>query len=224
MSKFIDLTGQKYNRLTCKAYDKIRGAWVCECECGNIRTVTRYALIHGTIKSCGCFRKATTGYRLSTTRNRKSAFEYLYVQYKSRASNKKREFSISKDDFAMLTKQNCFYCGEEPKLSYNPTTLAHKEPYIYNGLDRIDSSKGYSIENVVPCCKHCNVAKNSMTTDEFMDWIEKVYKHSFRQQFILYPISHSFLLFSLYKTNMPPCPESMFAESVQVAMLYADYA
>ena len=46
-----------------------------------------------------------------------------------------------------------------------------------NGIDRIDSNKGYSFDNVVACCKYCNGAKNTMTQEEFKEWIKRVYEH-----------------------------------------------
>ena len=45
-----------------------------------------------------------------------------------------------------------------------------------NGIDRIDSSKGYTVENSVACCKYCNTAKNTMSVDEFLKWIGRVYE------------------------------------------------
>ena len=48
-----------------------------------------------------------------------------------------------------------------------------------NGLDRIDSSKGYSSENTVPCCKYCNTAKNTMSVNEFMEWVKRIYSYNF---------------------------------------------
>ena len=44
-----------------------------------------------------------------------------------------------------------------------------------NGLDRVDNNKGYTIDNVVPCCKRCNYAKNNQTPREFKEWVKKVY-------------------------------------------------
>jgi len=49
--------------------------------------------------------------------------------------------------------------------------------FIYNGLDRIDSKAEYTIDNVVACCRRCNVAKNDMSAQEFMGWAQKVYEH-----------------------------------------------
>ena len=43
-----------------------------------------------------------------------------------------------------------------------------------NGIDRIDSTKDYEEDNVHPCCKHCNFAKNSRTDDEFKVWIKLI--------------------------------------------------
>jgi hypothetical protein len=49
-------------------------------------------------------------------------------------------------------------------------------------LDRIDSSKGYSISNVVPCCATCNKAKLAMPRDEFLGWIDRVYQFQHRSE------------------------------------------
>ena len=63
MPKFIDLKGQKINRLTAlqyiKGYDKKtgQGQWECLCECGNITHVTTQNLFYGRVKSCGCYKK-----------------------------------------------------------------------------------------------------------------------------------------------------------------------
>ena len=48
-----------------------------------------------------------------------------------------------------------------------------------NGIDRVDSSKGYVEDNVVSCCKYCNTAKNTMSRDEFFKWIKRVYEYNY---------------------------------------------
>jgi len=37
------------------------------------------------------------------------------------------------------------------------------------GIDRWDNSQGYLADNVVPCCKDCNRAKNTRTPREFVE-------------------------------------------------------
>lgn len=38
--------------------------------------------------------------------------------------------------------------------------------YFYNGIDRLDNTKGYTPENSVACCKHCNSLKGDRLTPE----------------------------------------------------------
>ena len=59
MGKFIDLTGQKYNKLT--VIEKVESKnshsqWRCLCECGNETIVSSDKLKNGHTKSCGCER------------------------------------------------------------------------------------------------------------------------------------------------------------------------
>jgi hypothetical protein len=46
--------------------------------------------------------------------------------------------------------------------------------YVYNGLDRKNSQKGYTIRNVVPCCGVCNHAKHTMNYKDFIAWLDRV--------------------------------------------------
>lgn len=64
MSKLIDLTGNKYGRLTVLQKDNNRKTnsgsyWICKCDCGNIKSVKSSSLRRGEIQSCGCLFKET---------------------------------------------------------------------------------------------------------------------------------------------------------------------
>lgn len=57
MAKKIDLTGQKFGRLTVIKRNGSRNQkslWECECECGNHTYVTADKLKSGKTRSCGC--------------------------------------------------------------------------------------------------------------------------------------------------------------------------
>lgn len=64
MSKTIDMRGQVFGKLTVirkvpgiiqKWSGSTHGArWECQCSCGNVVSVVRTSLVHGTTKSCGC--------------------------------------------------------------------------------------------------------------------------------------------------------------------------
>ena len=57
MSKLIDLTGQKFGRLTVIRRDgqkSGRAAWLCLCDCGKEHTASGKYLRNGKTQSCGC--------------------------------------------------------------------------------------------------------------------------------------------------------------------------
>lgn len=60
MGAFIDLTGQKINRLTVLSKGTKHGKewyWKCRCECGNNCEVSGSSLRAGRTKSCGCLKR-----------------------------------------------------------------------------------------------------------------------------------------------------------------------
>ena len=65
MSKCVDLTGQKFGRLTVikriNNYISPSGSkksqWLCQCECGNFINVVGQALTRNKTKSCGCLNR-----------------------------------------------------------------------------------------------------------------------------------------------------------------------
>lgn len=81
---------------------------------------------------------------------------------------------------------NCNYCDSEPlSVATNgkrPETKAHNK-YIYNGLDRKDNSTGYTLENVVPCCKMCNNSKKNLSQIDWETWLDKIVAK--RKKFLL---------------------------------------
>jgi hypothetical protein len=59
MSAFIDLTGQKFGRLTVIARTEHRGGsarWKCRCSCGTEKVLSSPSLRHDNTNSCGCLR------------------------------------------------------------------------------------------------------------------------------------------------------------------------
>lgn len=63
MSKTIDLTGQKFNRLTVLYRNGSTGGkakWHCKCDCGNECDIIGQYLRNGHTQSCGCLQKERT--------------------------------------------------------------------------------------------------------------------------------------------------------------------
>ena len=58
-----DLRGMKFGRLSILGEPEKRNGidyWLCLCECGQRKWISKYHLLDGSIKSCGCFRSETT--------------------------------------------------------------------------------------------------------------------------------------------------------------------
>ena len=71
----------------------------------------------------------------------------------------------------------CHYCNAAPSQSRSGSKSRPQDAVKFNSLDRLDSALGYTIDNVVPCCKICNFAKNTMSVEEFRAWLSRVYGH-----------------------------------------------
>lgn len=106
-------------------------------------------------------------------RNRKP-YENLYNRYKLQAIKNNVEFNLTEEEFHMLVLKDCCYCGCPPLLVKEYVD----ETFFHNEIMRIDRSKGYTLNNVVPACNICRTAQRNLTEEEFRDWLERAYKHS----------------------------------------------
>jgi hypothetical protein len=105
----------------------------------------------------------------------KSNGKAVYRKYKERALRKQIPFKISEKTFEKLTSKDCYLCGSKPTGYYLHNKNKWKtDPFIYNGLDRINPKKGYVLSNVRPCCFKCNRMKTDTPLLEFLSHISKV--------------------------------------------------
>lgn len=94
---------------------------------------------------------------------------------KRAARERSYEWRLTDEQVFTLFVQPCHYCGAiASNHSQHPDANGS---FRYNGIDRVDNSLGYTPENCVACCKHCNVAKRSMSVLEFRMWIAQCYAH-----------------------------------------------
>ncbi len=169
MPKALNLEGKIFGRLKVlrfKGSDKRGRMWECKCECGNIIEAYAGALNHGGAKSCGCYKGSRKPPGIS-------ALNSINCEYKRSARRRNIEFTLSEKEFKKLIKDNCYFCGQ------SPINLMRSKGgnMLYNGIDRIDNSKGYIIDNCVTCCKVCNLAKGTTDIESFKSWIVRVYNH-----------------------------------------------
>lgn len=165
---FTDITGTVIGTMT--AIERSGDGWLCRCLCGNERVIEKKALTQ--LRSCGrrCPYKQKATPRLP---EEESSANRLEASYRCRANSRKQEYALCREDFRALISGSCHYCGSPPSRR-NVGGGCYGE---FNGVDRIDSSIGYIIENSVTCCKICNTAKMDMPAKEFEAWIIAASKH-----------------------------------------------
>ena len=141
--------------------------WECLCDCGKTKNVPTNELRSNRVGSCGCLRAGID-----------AAFNGLLGNYKGSAKSRGIAWELTQEQFKKLTESPCYYTGREPSNVHTSVTSRERTKrglpstegdfYTYNGVDRLDSSKGYTSDNCVACCKDANLAKQSLSHDEFI--------------------------------------------------------
>lgn len=183
-SKTVDLVGQRFTRLTVLSLAgytlKRHAAWLCRCDCG-IEKIISQSSLRGKVKSCGCLIKEI-GTQKVTKINALlpvggNPLKTLYKSYKELAEKRGYNFELSTEEFNNIIKQNCAYCSIPP--------FQKRNNLLFNGVDRVDNTKGYTSDNVVPCCGRCNTAKMDYTVEEFKEWVKNLYETLWKENYAM---------------------------------------
>jgi len=89
-----------------------------------------------------------------------------YSAYKWRAIKKQIDFLITPTDYGNIINKDCYLCGKQNDNS-------HK-----NGIDRIDNSKGYILDNIKTCCCECNYIKKDYQLNDIMNRLLLIYENT----------------------------------------------
>ncbi len=169
----VNYTGKRFGTLTVlNKADPIRigvrlnPTWLCECDCGVKKVVAAIYLRRGSTTSCGCLRNVPDRLRQISIEER------FYNYWKVNRDVKIKGMELSYKEFISLVTQNCYYCGQEPKMVY--TIKNSRIVLYYNGIDRVNNDHGYYIENCVPACNACNRMKLQMSQQEFFEHIKRI--------------------------------------------------
>ena len=84
----------------------------------------------------------------------------IYRVYKNSAHKRGLAFALTLEEFERLLLLPCVYCGQ-----------------YAGGIDRSDSTQGYTRENSLPCCGLDNIAKQTLSKAEYLAHIQRVYNH-----------------------------------------------
>lgn len=175
--------GQQIGDFTISAYNHDNQLYTLKCKCGQTASgaaefVTRKIsnLMTDGFTSCmACYYKQAHVLKYRKEREARSyVFKDVYREYIKKAKARGIKFELSLQQASELYSQNCKYCGTPPR---NKRTRDTGLTVLYQGIDRVDNSIGYSPGNVVPCCKYCNSFKMDRSEDEFLAHATRIHKY-----------------------------------------------
>lgn len=148
--KFIDLTGQKFGRLTVIRRAENKGksvCWLCKCDCGNEVEVRSADLRNGMSKSCGCLRDEVA------SKQGKQRIGEKHHNYNHNLTKKEREqgrnidgYSDWKQEVKRQANYTCDICGQRGGKLHSH----HLDGYKWCKTRRRDLTNGVCL------CEHCH--------------------------------------------------------------------
>lgn len=186
----VDLTGQKFGELTVICQEGrnkySQRTWKCACSCGTLQFVLTGDLLRGHKKSCGCLKKGTNKNSIHPCHARGnkspswkghgeiSLFQWRHI--KDSAIDRKIQFEITIEqawDLFLKQDRKCKLTGLE--IDLRKTARDYKATA---SLDRIDSTKGYTLDNIQWIHKKINVMKMDLDEDTFFMYCRLVTEHN----------------------------------------------
>jgi len=173
--------GNKYNRLTIVGteYSEMYKTWCakCICDCGQETIETLRKLKNGERKTCGnknCEHhtelKRING-TLTTTTGYENILGSSWASWRLGAERRKIDFLVTIEEaWDIYVKQNgkCALTGITLKFRKGENRIQTAS------LDRIDSSKHYTIDNIQWVHKEINRMKGCLPEDKFLEFCKNV--------------------------------------------------
>lgn len=170
MNYYNELIGVRFGALV--VIEVIRGAKNkhntahCKCDCGSLCSHRLTRLRNGLSTRCKkCGAKSTWESR-KRTNSWDMAAARVFNGYVFSAKRRGLCFELTKEQCVKMFLMPCDYCGSTPSKVRKARNRS--DGAAINGIDRVDSLGGYTLENCVPCCSACNFAKRDMPRDEFI--------------------------------------------------------
>lgn len=161
----IDLTGERVGKLVVIERNPFRPEyWNCQCDCGNITIVKTDKLKDKRTKSCKCWNQRLKGRAIPSK---------YWGAIKHGAKSRGLAFEVTEDDLwskFILQNRRCALTGIE--LTMSDDSKLHTA-----SLDRIDSDKHYTADNIQWVYKDINKMKWEFSEEKFIEYCRKIVEH-----------------------------------------------
>lgn len=185
-SKYVSIEiGHRYNKWTVigsvfvDKYAKVP----CQCDCGTQHNVDAYTLTMGKSKSCiHCFNRFRFGAKNNSWKGYEEIPKSWFYRFEQYAIKKSNIFDITIEFvWSLYIKQNkqCALTGL-PIDFENASGAGNRWRGLIctASIDRIDSKKGYTKDNIQLVHKDINIMKNQYEQDHFIEMCKAVANHS----------------------------------------------
>lgn len=195
-SVWVNHTGKFFGKLFVKEClilsngKNKQGLYRCKCDCGKYIEISGMMLVRK--NSCGCLQKETRKKKHIENSLKKRSFSQLTINSSyyshSHSAKLKGKIPLSKEEWLKIVVMPCHYCGEidiknkttnKTYRSNFGVTLTPEIEKLYeakiNGIDRLDNTIGYVLNNCVPCCRQCNTMKMDYPVDIFLHKVDTIY-------------------------------------------------
>ena len=165
----LNIKDQKFEKLKVIDFAYIKDSqsyWECLCECGNKKIICGKILKRG-LKSCGCLRNLPS----RTWKGYEDISGAYWYSIKDGAKKRNIFFNLSIEDaWNLFEKQQrkCSISGVDLKFVRKYSTKDRYEQTA--SLDRINSDKDYTLDNIHWVHKIINQMKWDMNLLEFKNW------------------------------------------------------
>jgi len=161
-------------KLPLEMFNKSNGVFICYCQKCQKNIAREWRL-----KNFDKVRQREKSYKISN-RDRLQLYQKKYMKewvsrlnsrivcWRKNARLREISFDVTLEQLKSIPMV-CHYTGNNLVLESNHWNTI--------SLDRLDSSKGYTINNVVYCCSFVNLMKHTLSYDVFIESCKTIVKH-----------------------------------------------
>ena len=148
-AKLIDISGQKFGRLTVLRYLDDLSKWECLCDCGKTTTVRGSSLKNGTTSSCSCLQKDWASKAMTGILQERRAQLNRPIDEPLSAKSKIDRAIFKKISKAVVQRDGnaCVWCNNHSKI----LNAHHIVPWSIGTEIRFDTN------NIVTLCVDCHL-------------------------------------------------------------------